>query len=200
MLAWFLCVITIWNTKGWKCKDPFVRAIEKDGSDGGSRRGFSPCREAASTAPRRSASARLSLSWGAGDKRRRHDCLGPIVVLKNKKLWQSKSKTAAAKERHVDACRCRTVGSTWWWSARFSPASRRSSGPCRSVPSPWLLPGRPPPADGHSGLKTGEQDVQRRRVLCFSSAKNNNNINHQDFIFLWNENTHSLIEFNLKNF
>ncbi len=41
---------------------------------------------------------------------------------------------------------------TWWWSVTFWRVSRRSWGLCISVPSPWLLRGRPPLIDSRWDL------------------------------------------------
>lgn len=51
---------------------------------------------------------------------------------------------------------------TWWWQRSTGPGvSRRSSGPCRSDPSPWPLPGPPPLVVGLTRLS----DQKRNRKL-----------------------------------
>lgn len=50
---------------------------------------------------------------------------------------------------------------TWWWRRNTGPGvSRRSSGPCRSDPSPWPLPDPPPPAVGLTRLRHENRNRQ----------------------------------------
>lgn len=58
---------------------------------------------------------------------------------------------------------------TWWWSVTSWQASQRSWGPCKSAPSPWLLPGRPPLIDGHWDLsrKQAQSEHRSRNHLRF---------------------------------
>lgn len=59
---------------------------------------------------------------------------------------------------HLDATICSkdatSSGTQTWWSQRSTVPGvfQRSSGRCRSDPSPWLLPAPPPPGAGQTGL------------------------------------------------
>lgn len=162
ILAWFLCVMRIWKAN-IRCRITFppLRTCGARWNRQPSRPRCLPCRAAASTAPRLSALVTLSSSWAQSGQRShlKTQTMAPTCILIiHACIINMQRASYADKSEHAGV-----DSPTWWWSGRSWPVWRRSWGPCKSAPSPWLLPGRPPRADGRSDLS---RDNRKKRKAC----------------------------------